>query len=148
MLSGVYWLAACCALIGGCFGNRIAWPLLASAGFCFVARWQEWPFDLTLWVTVDVLVLIGVFTVLVNESLKPDWHLTWREVAVVLLFAPALAAYALPDDPAHVLSTLTGAAQLLLASPFRRAWGRTRQINERFDPWDHFNLKVAHEAAA
>jgi hypothetical protein len=150
MLDWLYWTAVGLALVGLICARRDHWaaaPLLASAAFCFVARWQGWPFRLWLWVAVDLAVIAAIVWPLIPLIRARAWR--WlllayrREVVVLALFAPALVAYALPDHPAHVLSTVVATTQLLATVPWRQLGRQCRRTLHRAGEWSHFDLRVA-----
>jgi hypothetical protein len=119
---------------------------LASAAFCFVARWQGLPFNLWLWLSVDALVIGAIACPLIPALRARDWArlLTYRaEMVILALFVPSVAAYTMPDPPAHLVSTAAGTVQLLVTVPLaalRRRIKRTRGQNP--DQWTEFDLLV------
>lgn len=150
MLDVLYVLACAVAFAGVRKGNWTAVPLLASAAFCALARWQAWPFNAWLWLAVDVLTMIGVAAPIAS----PVWGIVragaWRgllafriELVVLALFVPAFAGYAMPVGPAYVLTSLAATAQLMVTPPYRRFLARFRRSLRRHDEWTHFDLKVA-----
>lgn len=147
MLDTLYCLAAALALVGASAGNRVAWPLLGSFTFYWLAQWQGWQFDRNLWATVDCVVLTGIIIVLANDWRKAGWSRGWLphpSVFLVLgLFGPLLYSYTLEPAPAHVLSMLAGIAQLLLTFPLRTAWARARSMPREPDKWNEFDLMAA-----
>lgn len=135
-MQALLWLAVACGIAGALTGNRTAWPLLASVGLCKALEWLHVSFDPALWLVID----FAVIAVIVRRDMKPtDW-------IVLALFAPAWAAYFLPDPARYNLSLAAVSLQLLLTFPMAATWGRTRRINRTFDPWDHFNLRARHGA--
>lgn len=156
MINALYWLAVALALLGAWRfrrgrwprpAGRTAWALLASAGFCLAARIAGLPLSLPLWLAVDVAVAGWIACPLWPFVRAREWR--WllaafqREVIVLGLFVPMLAAYALDPHPRFVLTTLGGTAQLLAVVPLRRLWRRARATPLPPDPLGDADLRVA-----
>jgi hypothetical protein len=143
MLDALYWLAAAMALAGVRKGNLVALPLLASFAFCLLARAAGLPFILWLWLAVDVLVFAAVAWPLVPIIRARAW--VWlpayrTEIAILALFVPALAAYAMPEGAAYVLSSVAATVQLLVTFPYRRFWSRIRNTRLPHSSHDDFDF--------
>lgn len=140
MLGAAYWLAVTGALAGAVFGNRTAWPLLASAAASFMLDYYRVPFSLPLWLLIDFLAMCGI--VMLAEDGNEWPRLTFRDKAVLALFPVAWAFYFVPDPLRCNGSTAAVIVQLAICFPVRRAWTRTRATNSRFNPWEHLNMRV------
>jgi hypothetical protein len=153
LLDAIYWIAAALALAGAVYGMRrarslsgllqaadpVAWALLASAGFCLCARWADLPFIPWLWASVDLVVFAAIAWPLLR-----DWApaLYQKELAILVLFPLMWAAYALPEAPAYVFTSIAATAQLLLTLPLRSLWGRVKGVRHLPDRWNEFDLRV------
>lgn len=140
MLGAAYWLAVIGAFAGGLFGNRTAWPLLASAAAGFLLDYYGASFSLALWLLIDFLAMCGIVMLADHGNEWP--RLTGRDKAVLALFPLAWPFYFAPDPLRCDGSTVVVIVQLAICFPVRRAWRRTRAVNSRFDPWEHLNLRV------
>lgn len=146
MLEALFWLAAALAFAGGCAGNRMAWPLLASFAFCQAARWQGWPFDEYLWATVDLVTLLMIAFVIAWRAIGAhDWSVSDSESAIVLLFALILGSYGLEGWTRYYLSNGVNIAQLILAFPWNefRPYLHQPSIRKQRDLWKDFDLSVS-----
>lgn len=94
--------------------NATALALLASTAVTSALFWLEVPFDLTVWLAIDVAVIVVVGVVALWRRSMP-----WTDWAVFALFAPSWYFYVYPDPLGPVVSTLAVSAQLLLTVPFR-----------------------------
>lgn len=118
MTAALLILAVLCACFGAWKGKRSAIALLASTALTCLFVWAEVPFNIGLWLLIDVAVIATVAS-------RP---LGVAEVAILALFIPAWVLYAEPDAFANEATTLIVSAQLLLASPWRWAWRKVRRL--------------------
>lgn len=147
MIDALYWSAALLALAGVRKDNRTALPLLASAAFCAVARWQDIPFNRPLWIAVDVAVIAAIAWPLVPfiRTRAWRWVLAFRkELAILAMFVPMFAAYAMPQGLAHLVSTAAGTVQFLLTVPYADFFERWKDNLRRRHSWSRFDLREAY----
>lgn len=93
--------------------NRIVWSLAASAGLTSGLRLARVPFDMGLWILIDVLVIAAI---------EPDRPSKTKAAVIMLLVAcwPLYQLYENDNPLAGPAITLIVALQFLLAVPWDR----------------------------
>lgn len=117
--------------IGALYGNRFAWPLLASAAVSTALRLAQTPFMPLAWMAIDLAVILGMVVIWwlnIREGMSP---LKERELAIIALFLPAWALYFWQPQWWVTAVELIVAAQLIASFPHRRAWDRLKPVLAR-----------------
>lgn len=124
------------AVTGVYAGNRTAYALLASAIFSTALIEAGVPFSPSLWLTIDLVVIMWIFIGWAERVLHGDYGRR-RDIAILLFFPAIWPLYFMPwvTWRAEAVDVLV-AIQMLLTFPFWRAWGKARQWTQtpRDDP--------------
>jgi hypothetical protein len=120
------------AVAGVRAGNRTAYALLASAIYSTLLCWAEVPFRPSLWLAIDLCVVMWIVIGWADALLHGD-HGRLRDVAVLAIFALIWPLYFMPQfawrsQAADVLV----AVQMLLTFPFKTVWGKARQWRKAY----------------
>jgi hypothetical protein len=135
IVDALFAVAVLCGCIAAWAGNRTAWPLLASAAASSLLIWAGVPFNLALWLLIDVAVIAAITS-------RP---MSVRDTLVVVLFVPVWALYGADLPYAGKGISVIVALQLLLTFPVRRAWAKVRGKPLPSDPPDtHHWLRGRH----
>ncbi len=116
-MDAVFLAALFCGCVAALRGNRTAWALLASVAFTSGITLAGVPFHPVLWMMIDLMVILAI--------LHPK--MTLCDLAVIALFIPAWALYALMPPWAPDVVTLIVVAQFLMTFPVPILWGRCSQ---------------------
>lgn len=137
LLEAVYWLAVMVAAICGMMGNRVAWPLVASAYVAAGLGWQEVEFTPLRWVAIDLAAIAGIVGLRWWEYRKSDastfFDLHRTDWAIIVLFFPCWLLYTRPDYFRYVAIVAIVTAQMILTVPVAVAHWRalTTERQER-----------------
>lgn len=118
----------CLAAVGGVLVRNVtAGALLASAIFSTVLCELEVPFRPSLWLAIDLTVIMWVLVGWSDKVLQGGYGRK-RDVAVLALFAPIWALYFVNVEWRSQAVDALVAAQMLLTFPYRTA-------SERLGRW-------------
>lgn len=138
MVEAAFWLAVACAVTGVLAGNRTAVVLLASALLCVGLDQAEVAFNFLFWLLIDCVVILAIIR----------RGMSYADVAVIALFAPAWVFYLLPDPLRFYGSVVVVIAQLVLTFPAVRLWGLLRPYLPSRGVTPPFDEFTAHSGLA
>jgi hypothetical protein len=122
----VFLLAVLCGCLSAWKGNHTAWALLASVALSSGFIWSGVPFNLALWLLIDLTVVIVI----------ASGRYSITDIAIITLFIPVWSLYIVDWRYAGDAINLIVAAQFLLTLPFRSVLAvyRARSRTGRTDP--------------
>jgi hypothetical protein len=138
MVEAAFWLAVACAVVGAFAGNRTAVVLLASVLLCIGLDQAEVAFNFLFWVLIDCVVILAI----VRRGM------TYADVAVIALFAPAWVFYLLPDPMRFYGSMAVVIGQLVLTFPAVRLWASLKAYLPSRGGTHPFDELTAHSGLA
>lgn len=129
-------VSALAALAGAAARNVTAAALLGSFVFSEALCKLGVPFNFVFWVVIDLVVIVFI--------VRPD--MKRRDAAILALFLPIWGFYLLqPEGWSEGVAWLV-CVQMLACLPDPRPLGRRiAKFNRTFDPWNHFDLRIAEK---
>jgi signal transduction histidine kinase len=126
-------IAVLAALAGAYRHNLTSYALLGSFTFSTGLCWAEVPFNLILWLVVDLVVILFM--------MRPEMNR--RDLVILALFAPIWTLYLAQPTWAPPAVDCLIAAQMLLTFPVRRAHAAVKRWLETIQHHDNMKMVAA-----